>query len=905
MLQRIFVCLLAYLMAFYPLLGTLANASSQEPAPAGFKQGSEIMSQESGAEKQKAIDESTKVKLQETYGKLPLSFIQNNGQLDEKVKYYEKGSGHATYFTNEGVYLSLVRSQESEVTKETAVGVHSVVASEAKQSQDKITSPKPAMGDKTRFFANAQHDRSEGVRNDNNVQSEIVKLKPIGANKTPEIIAEGLQEGKVNYFIGNDSKNWKTNIPTYQAVVYKDVYKDIDMRFYGNNSQMEYDIIVKPGADPAKAELSYEGIEGLKVTKEGDLEIALKQGKLIQKKPYIYQEIDGKRVEVDGRVKVSHSPLSTDHLSLYSYGFQVASYNKNHPLIIDPVLVYSTYLGGSGNDTGYGIAVDTSGNAYIAGNTGSTNFPLASPIQGANAGSIDAFITKINASGSSLVYSTYLGGSGGDIGYRIAVDISGNAYVTGYTNSTDFPTVSPIQATNAGGADTFIAKINVSGSSLVYSTYLGGSSGDVGYGIAVDTSGNAYIAGNTGSTNFPTSSPIQGVNGGNGDAFITKINASGSSLVYSTYLGGSDGDSGNGIAVDSSGNAYITGGTYSTNFPVASPIQATNAGGWGEDVFVTKINATGNALIYSTYLGGSGYDEGHGITVDTAGNAYITGGATSCDFPIASPIYYCAYSIYDWDAFITKISVSGTSLVYSTYLGGWLDDKGNDIAVDTSGNAYITGITGSTNLPTVSPIQGANAGGADTFIAKINVSGSSLVYSTYLGGSSGDVGYGIAVDPAGNAYITGNTGSTNFPLASPIQGTNAGSIDAFVAKVGPGADLSVNKSDSPDPVRVKKTLTYTVTVTNNGPDTATGVTLTDTLPSGVKYVSATPTQGSCSGTTTITCNLGTLINGGSATVRIVVTPLVKGTIVNTARVTGNETDLNAANNTATATTTVK
>src|SRR3989338_5366351 len=398
----------------------------------------------------------------------------------------------------------------------------------------------------------AVNDRGEGVSSDNDAQPAIIKLKPIGANKDPEIIAENKQEGKVNYFIGNDPNKWKTNIPTYQAVVYKEIYKNIDMKFYGNNQQMEYDIIVKPGADPKMVKFSYEGVEGLKVTQEGDLEITLHSSsplvgegngegaKLIQKKPYIYQEIDGKRVEVDGEFKILN--LTPDPRSLnpiFSYGFQVASYNKSYPLVMDPVLAYSTYLGGRYGDNGYGIAVDTSGNAYITGWTSSADFPTASPIQGSYAGGGDAFVTKINSSGTALVYSTYLGGSGGDWGNDIAVDTSGNAYITGGTVSTNFPTVSAIQGSYVGNYDAFATKINSSGTALIYSTYLGGSGEDVGFGIAIDTSRNAYITGYTASTNFPTASAIQGSNAGGSDVFVTKINEPGSSLVYSTYLGGS------------------------------------------------------------------------------------------------------------------------------------------------------------------------------------------------------------------------------------------------------------------------------------------------------------------------------------------------------------------------------
>ena len=529
--------------------------------------------------------ESIKARVQESYGKLPLYFIQNDGQVDERVRFYEKGSGHGAFFTERGIYFSLVGGRQLA---------------------------------------------------DGSLKSEIVKLLPLFTNKNSEIVAEDVQDGKVNYFTGNDPQKWKTNIPTYKTVVYRNIYKDVDMRFYGNNQQLEYDIIIKPGANLSRIQFAYQGIEGLRITEEGDLELRLKEGKLVQKKPYVYQDIDGERIEIDGRFKIldaearyrkqetgsrevlvhgrwtetektevrckmqdsellTRNPkpetrnlsLGTRQPSHFVYGFQVASYNKKYPLIIDPVLVYSTYLGGSSSDIGNDIAVDGSGNTYITGYTSSSDFPTASAIYGSNEGSWDVFVTKVNASGSSLVYSTYLGGSLSDKGYGITVDGTGNAYVTGMTESSNFPTASAIYGNNAGGGDAFVTMLNALGSSLVYSTYLGGGVGDVGYDIVVDGIGNAYVTGNTYSSNFPTASAIRGSNAGGGDVFVMKFNTSGSGLAYSTYLGGSKDDFGNGIAVDGSGNAYVTGYTLSSNFLTASAIYGNNAG--GSDVFITKI----------------------------------------------------------------------------------------------------------------------------------------------------------------------------------------------------------------------------------------------------------------------------------------------------------------------------
>jgi len=696
--------------------------------------------------------ESIKARVQESYGKLPLYFIQNDGQVDERVRFYEKGSGHCVFFTERGIYFSLVGGRQLA---------------------------------------------------DGSLKSEIVKLLPLFTNKNSEIVAEDVQDGKVNYFTGNDPEKWKTNIPTYKTVVYRNIYKDVDMRIYGNNQQLEYDIIVKPGANLSRIQFAYQGIEGLRITEDGVLELRLKEGKFVQNKPYVYQEIDGKRVEIDGKFVIRDrkpssvkgtknmdtnnghmQQLSTatrnGHIKRYIYGFQVASYNKKYPLIIDPVLVYSTYLGGSSSDIGNDIAVDGSGNTYITGYTSSSDFPTASALYGSTEGSWDVFVTKVNASGSSLVYSTFLGGSLSDKGNGIAVDGSGNAYVTGVTESSDFPTASAKYGSNAGGSDAFVTKLNASGNGLTYSTYLGGNNDDVGYDVAVDGTGNAYVTGNTYSSNFPTAFAIYKSNAGGGDVFVMKLNTSGSGLAYSTYLGGSNDDFGNGIAVDESGNAHITGYTLSSNFPTTSAIYGSSAGSW--DVFVTKLNASGNSLVYSTYLGGSLSDKGYGITVDGTGNAYVTGMTGSSNFPTASAIY--GNNAGGNDAFVTMLNALGSSLVYSTYLGGGADDVGYDIVVDGIGNAYVTGNTDSSNFPTASAIRGSNVGGGDVFVTKLNTSGSGLAYSTYLGGSKDDFGNGIAVDGSGNAYVTGYTLSSNFLTASAIYGNNAGGSDAFITKIG-------------------------------------------------------------------------------------------------------------------------
>ena len=640
-----------------------ANISASEPSLDKVTSSSSLFKESVIGKDNDRGDSATRVKVQENYGKLPLYFVENQGQINEMVKFYEQGNGHTTFFTKRGIYLSLAGATPRVYPDKSDTRVSRPQAFlEKKEIKDRVGGV------------------SEGNIPTRSAKSATIRFVPLGANSNPEITAEGLQECKVNYLMGNDSEKWKTNIPTYKSVVYKGIYKNVDMRFYGNNRQLEYDIIINPGASPSRIQLLCDGVEDLRITGEGDLEISLKEGNLIQKKPYVYQEIDGKRKEIEGRFIISNHRASSVEVSKntdtkngygqrFIYGFQVASYDKEKPLIIDPVLAYSTYLGGNSFDAGYGIAVDTSGNAYVTGFTGSTDFPTTpgaydTSFNGGSSLGGDAFVTKLNPTGTALTYSTYLGGSSTDKGYGIAVDTSGNAYVTGWTESPNFPTQSPIQGAKGGYYDAFVTKINSSGDALVYSTYLGGDSYDWGYCIAVDTSDNVYVTGETASTNFPTQDAYDTTCGTDGncnwdgsyyytDAFVTKINSSGSALVYSTYLGGSREDVGEGgIAVDTSGNVYVTGDTESPDFPTQSPFQGSFGGIL--DTFVTKINSSGSSLVYSTYLGGSHSDECLGMAVDTSGNVYVTGETASTDFPTQIPIQGSIGS--SLDAFVTKIA---------------------------------------------------------------------------------------------------------------------------------------------------------------------------------------------------------------------------------------------------------
>jgi Beta-propeller repeat len=578
---------------------------------------------------------------------------------------------------------------------------------------------------------------------------------------------------KSNFFLGSDPTRWRTNVPNYARVRATRWLSGVDVIWYGGATGLEYDLEVSAGVDARAIAFEIAGADSVAVTEDGSLEIATSEGALLQKPPLVVQ---------GGRELPTRYVLAGDaHVR-----FAFEGYRLEEPLRIDPVLTYSTYLGGFGSDQGNGIAVDGSGSSYVAGTTQSTNLPTQGGVQSVNAGSFDVFVTKLNAGGSALVYSTYLGGLGADQANGIAVDSSGNAYVTGFTASTNFPTLNAFQSTNRATCTdcttAFVAKLGPSGSVLAYSTYVGGSGGESAAQVAVDGSGDATIVGLTRSTDFPTSFALQSTNKGSGNAFVTKLDAAGSALAYSTYLGGTGSDSGKGIALDASGNAYITGVAGSTNFPVLGAFQPVTGG--GNDAFVSKLSPSGS-LLYSTYLGGSGTDAGTAIAVDTGGNAYVSGLTSSTNFPLHGAFQSANAAGSAGTAFVSKLGASGTALLYSTYLGGSGGDAAYGIAVDVGGNAFIAGDTSSTNFPTQSPVQSTYAGGGDAFVTLLGASGSVLAYSTYLGGSGQDTGAAIAVDTSGNAYVTGTTTSTNLPIETAFQSSYAGGGDAFVSKLGP------------------------------------------------------------------------------------------------------------------------
>jgi hypothetical protein len=754
---------------------------------------------------------------------LPLSFETNQGQTDMRVKFLSHGPGYDLFLTGDEAVLNVGRPSADE------------------RAPFSLQSGIPNVSPPTLNYA----PRTSGT---------VLRMRLVGANADAAVIGGEALPGKVNYFIGNDPKKWRTNIPTYARVKCQGVYSGVDLVYYGNwGGQLEYDFVVAPGADVRSIRLSFQGAGGIRVDKRtGDLVLPLDGSELRFRKPLMYQPASGPELSTD-RQGINGRFILTGRNQI---GFQVGAYDRHAPLIIDPSLTYSTYLGGSKINFGTRVAVDASGSIYVTGITNSGDFPTTSgvfdsmlhsgvPCSSAFHGEVtfscpDAFVTKLNPAGTGLVYSTYLGGSQADGATGISVDGTGNAYVTGTTGSVDFPTTPGAFQTVAGigRAHAFATKLNTTGSALIYSTYLAGSRDDVSTISALDSSGNLYVAGLTTSPNFPTTPGAFQTTLAPGsctvaawnvdacaDGFIAKLNAQGSALVYSSYLGGSNEDAVFGLAVDSAGSAYATGATLSTDFPIANALQssfgATNCGtapGGNPatcfHAFVTKVNPEGTGLSYSTYLSGNGYDAGFGIAVDASGAAYVTGATNSSQFPTTSAAAQstfgggsCGNPLNPFncaDAFVAKLAPTGSSLEYSTYLGGTNFDFGMSIAVDSAGNAHVVGGTNSLDFPIDLTSPGFKGGTCNTigggevfpgvddlsfnidcpnaFLTILGPTGSTRLFSTYLGGGAGDVALGVAVDASGSTYVAGSTLSANFPTVNALQPSLTGYADAFVSK---------------------------------------------------------------------------------------------------------------------------
>jgi hypothetical protein len=802
-----------------------------------------------------AVGVSKSRNVTERYQQFPLSFEPNREQTNPEVKFLARGEGYILFLTDKDAVFRLGKGSRS---------------------------------------------------------SSVLRMSLLGANAKPGFTGMDELPGKSNYFIGNQPGQWHTNIPNYGKVAEHNIYPGIDLVYYGTQRQLEYDFVIAPDASPTKIQIAFEGAKNLHTDANGDLVLSVSGSSDVRlHKPIAYQQMGDEKQLVAANYVVKGKD---------SVEFGLGEYDASRPLIVDPILSYSTYLGGSNIDIANGIAVATDGTAFIAGGTFSADFPTAHPLQPDIGGGPDfpqdAFVSKISADGSTLLYSTYLGGENQDTANGIAVDTFGNAYVTGTTLSPHFPHTPQVFGENCGfdakcGAtfntgglivsNAFVTKLNIAGSALVYSGFLGYYEYVEGNAIAVDGNGNAYVTGQVGPNIPPTvtitppnvppppfpngnaiQTPVPGFGiAGVSNAYLTEISSTGSSIVYSSYIGGSDEDSGTGVAVDGSGNAYVTGLAYSTDFPTVGALQTANSG--AGDAFLAKVNTaqTGLAsLVYSTLLGGTGLDKGTGVAVDSTGNAYVAGVTKSVagtlGFTIApSAVGFQANCTLDpsgaceGDAFVAKLNTNATgsgSLDYFTYLGGTSADGANGIAVDSTGSAYVTGSTVSADFPvTSSAFQHAFGGGnADAFVTKLDPTGKTLAYSSYLGGSNTDVGNAIAVDTNGSAYVTGQTCSVDFPLANPLQSNPGGNCDAFISKVSILAGIAVNPSGLTFPTLSLGTtsLPQTVTITNG-----------DSILNNINISVTGADPGDFAATNTCGASLPV---GGQCTISVTFTPAAQG-----------------------------
>lgn len=669
----------------------------------------------------------------DTFRSLPVNFEANRGQADSDVKFVGRGDGFGLLLKTEGAVLAL--------------------------NNRKIG---PA-GESTHCSARSAKET---------VPAHLVTMKLEGANTTAFLSGVEEQRARANYFIGNDPCKWIRGVETYSGVLYSSVYRGIDLMFHSNERQLEYDFTVAPGADAKEIRLRFDGVDRVTLGQEGALLLRTSAGDLKHERPVAYQETAGSRLPVSAAFK---------EMTDGTIGFQVGDYDHTLPLVIDPVLVYSTYVGGAASDFGRGITVDAAGNAYIVGDSFSSDFLFR-----ASTTNSDVFIGVLASNGLLLTYG-FFGGASNDFATGLAVDGSGNVYLCGSTESTDFPRVNSVGSALLGASDAFVVKMTPNLQQFFYSSLIGGSGQESGIGVATDTAGSAYISGRTSSQDFPLVGPIQSsYGGGDSDAFVSKLAPDGKTLVYSTYLGGSgteDLQNRSGISVDGTGNAYVTGDTQSSDFPLKGAVQpAKNGNTSTSDAFVSVINPSGSDFVYSTYLGGTNDDFGLAIVTDQSMNAYVAGRTRSTSFPGSTAT---RTSTTTSDAFVAKLNPSGSAISYLTFIGGANgDDAANAIAIDSGGNVVIAGSAGP-GVPTVSSIQSFFKGGADdALIATLGASGA-VTFSTYLGGSGDDEALGVALGTDGAIYVTGVTDSQDFLILQPLRAENAGARDIFIAKIDP------------------------------------------------------------------------------------------------------------------------
>jgi hypothetical protein len=714
-------------------------------------------------------------------------FEENKGQTDSSVKFLSRGQGYNLFLTSTEIIMSLYINQDKKA--------------KTKRSVKKLS-----------------------------IRSEVVKMKLLGANPYTKLHGVDELSSKSNYLIGKDPKRWQTDVPNFASVKYENVYPAIDMLFRGGQ-QLEYDFIIAPNANPNQVKFAFEGVKQLRIDKNGNLALAMKHGEIQHQKPFAYQVIDGNKRVVSVRYELKNKSI---------VGFDIGKYDANYELIIDPTLIFSSYLGGNSGDRGRAIDVDKQGNVYITGETGSTNFPVTSGAYDTTNSGQDAFVVKMNANGEAI-YSTYLGGSGNEIGNSIAADEDGNAYITGVTYSMNFPvTAGAFQTTLKGsvgfteGKDAFVTKLNPNGNGLVFSTYLGGNESgfyplfrnEEGTSLVIDSSRNVLITGFTTSNNFPTTpgafQTTRNTQAGLDwiEAFVTKMNFDGTALIYSTFLGGTFDDEAYAIAVDTTGNAFVAGTTDSVTGSIYVPFPTTSGSFQPmspptdphcnnyQAGFITKLNPVGSALVYSTYLGGNCADVIAAIDIDASGNAFVTGETYSTNFPTTPGVFQPNHGPlepngYPIDSFVTKINASGSALVYSSYIGRNKTDLGRAIAVNSAGNAFVAGISDSTDLPVTQDALISLAVGG--FILKISINGNAVEYASYLGGN----GHGLATDSCDSVYISGFTSDPNFLIRNAYQSNKGVGDDGFSTKISFPNKVGIAPDTIPDgPNAVTTPATY-------------------------------------------------------------------------------------------------
>lgn len=682
----------------------------------------------------------------------PLAFTENSGQWSSNVFYRATAGGPALWFTQEGITYQFSRSLN--------------------ENSEGSTDP------------------LDQLPKESKIEQLLVSSRFVGANPDVTACGENLMEYKCNYFIGNDPSLWRTDVPNYQSILLKNVYDGIDVRFYGNEESVEYDFIVAPGADPSLIQMEFDSIRGLSIDDHGNLVVETTWGTMRQLKPVIFQQENGWRENVEGRFLIKDS---------HRVGFEIVDeYDPKFALLIDPVLTFSTYLGGADVDTPHDVAVNASGQVFMCGETASSPFPLVNPYDNTIGGPTDAFVTKFNAAGNSLSYSTYIGGSSTEVARALSL-IGDVAYIAGSTTSSNYPTVDGFDGSLGGTSDGFVSVLGAVGNTLGFSTYIGGEGAETVYDIVamcpspcVFANYKVWITGSTSSTAFPVVNAYDATANGGIDVFLVQYNLTtlGNSIGYSTFFGGSGGDVPNGLAVYNATNPHITGQTSSANFPMANPYDASLAG--PDDAFITSFGVAGNGSIFptfSTYFGGtedigSFFEQGNAILVRASGNIVVAGETVATG--LATTGAYDTSPNGGPDIFVAEFNPNTPSLVFCTYLGGSGSETaslGPNIVTDASQDLFVTGQTSSTDFPVANAYDGTLGGANDVFVSKLSSNGSSLLFSSYLGGSGDEVRPSIAQDISGCTYVVGVTGSANFPVVGPYDGSLGGTTDAFLTKI--------------------------------------------------------------------------------------------------------------------------